>query len=161
MEIRELNTSLASDDMSKFVFRLMNEKFGIQDHMHNYKRVMDVLKEKTGQNDSVFFGMYNDEDELIGVFGATDIVDGHSGKFWMLVWNKDCVCLSAMKYIKNFLDCLAGIHDLRRIEAQTPCDKLVRILKALRFKVEGRFKNGYRWQGKFYTLYQLRKLKEV
>lgn len=161
MNIEQMNTDMASADMNTLTYRLMNEKYGLPDCNRNYKKVTTLLKDAAKQSDAIFMGVYDDEGELCGSFGITDVVPFHEGRFYMLLWDKKAMVPSTLKFVKNFVDCVAGTYDLRRIVIQTPCQRLCRVLKNAGFKVEGRFRHGYKWNDKYYTLYQLRKLKEV
>jgi hypothetical protein len=101
-------------------------------------------------------GIYNGNG-LVGTYFITDISPDHEARF--LFWGWGNLGLSGQRQqVKEYIDKTMETYRLRRVYAQTPDPKLVRYLKTLGFKDEGRFKFGFRWDGKLFTLYNLRKL---
>lgn len=153
--IRPLNTDLASDDMSTWIYHMMNDKMYLPDSLRDYNLVIDTLN-STASVSTKPMGIYHGG-KLMGVFTMTDIVPTHQARLLFWGWGKWCA-LGAVKVLREYIDIESKKWELKRIYAQTPFRNLIKLLGLVGFSEEGRFKRGYQYGGKLYKLYQTRML---
>ncbi len=155
-EIKRLNTELTSKDISALTFHLLNTPLYLPDTLRDMKNLLGSITSVVASSPEPY-GIYSNGD-LRGVFLVTDIIVGHEARFLMWVWDSKGYTPTVARWVGDYLDAIRDTYGLVRIVAQTPCQKLGRMLKRLGFGEEGRFKRGYKHLGKFHTLYQYRRL---
>jgi RimJ/RimL family protein N-acetyltransferase len=155
--IRRFDTAVTGTDFREFSYRLLNSKNYLPDVLRDYKA---LLAEYTHTMDKCCqpFAVVDKDNKLAGMFFINDIVPGHKGTFFCWMWGKGCSC-SVLKFMKEYIDSCAEEYQLSRVECRTPDENgLGRLLKALKFKLEGRLKFGYKSGGRLTTLFCYRLL---
>jgi RimJ/RimL family protein N-acetyltransferase len=155
--IRRLDTNPASADTAEFTFRLQNEKFYLPDIYKDYQRMLGKYQQMMCECIQPWCLVA--DNKLGGVFFTSDVVPGHEAVFYIWIWAKGCYTATTKEFINGYIEHCAENYGLDRIVCRTPDDKgLGRLLERLGFKLEGRFRAGYKHGGKLYTLYQFRRL---
>jgi len=163
MTIRKLDKNLAHEDWKVLTFHLLEEPLFVPDSLKGYGPLLLALKRVVDEPLSIFMGIYNDEtDELVGAFGIINIVPEDDARFVFWCWDKSAVTHTMVKECRDLITYVKGTYKLYRITAQSATDWLTRFLQEfIGFKVEGRFRGGYKHGGKFHNLYQLRVIGEL
>ena len=155
---RRFDPALTSPDTVEFTFRLQNEKNFIPDVLRDYGRMMDEYSRTMGSCCQPF-AMVDCQNKLGGVFFINDVSPGHEAAFYLWIWNPKCYSAGTHRFMGDYIDHCAESNGLSRLVSRTPDDKrLGRLLERLGFKLEGRFKFGYKSGGKLSCLYQYRRL---
>lgn len=141
--------------MSTLTYHLTHDRFFLPDMLRDLNTVMEMAPE-TFAKSTAPVGVYDGE-ELMGVFFLTDITPLHQARLLFWGWGKWCP-LSAVKNLRAYIQRATETYGLKRIYAQTPDRKLVKLLVLAGFQEEGRFKRAYKFGGKLYKLYQMRML---
>lgn len=95
-----------------------------------------------------------------GVLGFCDIWPGWKAEVMFKFWDKKMWGADFCRELKDVADLFTDELKIRRLYIQTPDEHMTKLLKRLGFKVEGRFKDAFRWNGKSYTLHCMRRIKE-
>ena len=161
MTSKKLDKSLATADMKAFAFRLLNEPLFVPDSIRDYAPLLKSLKRIVEEPLSVLMGAYDANDELVGVFGVINIVPETDARFVLWTWGKPQVTPQLIKDCRDLLTYIKGTYELRRVTAQAASEGQSRVLQAIGFKVEGRFRSGFKHGGQFYNLFQLRIIGEL
>lgn len=161
MTSRKLDKNLATGDMKAFAFRLLNEPLFVPDQIKDYAPLLKVLKRIVDEPLSVLMGAYDANDELSGVFGVVNIVPETDARFVLWTWGKPAVTPQLIKDCRDLLTYIKGTYELRRVTAQAASEGQSRLLQVIGFKVEGRFRSGYKHGGQFHNLFQLRIIGEL
>lgn len=155
MEIRKLDTNLASSDMRDLTFHLLNDDLFLPDVLRELKALMDSLKRVFALSPEPY-GIYVDG-ELAGLILITDIVLGHEARFYLWLWGKGAATHQCVKWLRDYLDYMSNLYGIQRIVTCVAKQEWCRFLeKFLRFKTEARMKHGYKHRGQLHTLFQLR-----
>lgn len=160
MKIDPLDKNLVGDRVTEFTFHLSHDRLFAPDHLRDVPSLLRQLKAAFAEKESVLFGIFND-DAMVGVFGLTNVVKGHDAQFRLWLWGKGGLTIGLVKNIRNFLTYMKDLYGLKRVTAQTADEDHLRLLGLIGFKVEGRFRAGFKWDGKYFQLYQLRVIGEV
>lgn len=161
MTTKQLDKNLAGEDMKVFAFRLLNEPLFVPDSIRDYAPLLKALKRIVEEPLSVLMGAYNASDDLVGVFGVINIVPETDARFVLWTWGKPAVTPQLIKDCRDLLTYIKGTYELRRVTAQAASEGQSRLLQTIGFKVEGRFRNGYKHAGQFHNLFQLRIIGEL
>ena len=96
-----------------------------------------------------------------GMIAFTSIIPGYKADVMLKYWDKKQFNHKLYREMKQLVDIVMEELNLIRLSCVT-ADKKMRDLavKYFGFKVEGRFAKGFRWDGKLYTEYRLRRLRE-
>jgi hypothetical protein len=143
--------------MVEFVYRLLNCPNYLPDSMRDYKVITSDIG-RILESAAPPVGICDSGGKLCGVFCIIDITPGHQARFVCWIWDKEAFSHNVFKAIEHYIGMNMAEMGLRRMVCQTPDESLCELLKRLGFKIEGRFKSGYKSGGKFHLLYQLRKL---
>lgn len=95
-----------------------------------------------------------------GLCGFVDIWAGWKADILFKIWDKSIWGPTLYRELKDKIDLLMNEFRLHRVSIQTPDESMLKMLKRFGFRVEGRFRDAFRWNGAKYTLHCLRKIKE-
>ena len=154
--VRRYDTSLTSDDTREFTYHLMNDKFFLPDVLKDYPRMMSEYQHQMSMCAQPF-GLVGNDNKLGGVFFISELVPGHEGTFFCWIWGK-VYTSTTHTFMLEYIEHYAEEYGLARVVCRTPDERLGRLLERLFFKLEGRFKNGWKSGGKTSSLYQYRRL---
>ena len=158
--IKPLDRSMTGDEFKKWTFHLLNGAYACPDAIRDYTPLVKVIKRLFDEKDNVFMSIVTDHG-LVGVFGIINITKGHNAQFVSWFIDKGSVTAGVVKNIRNFLTYCKDVYSLKRITAETACDKHERILGIIGFKLEGRFRHGFKWHGGFRNLVRMRIIGEL
>lgn len=161
MKIDPLDKNLAGEQVKVLTYHLLHGHLFAPDNLRDLPTLLKRLKAVFAEKESVLFGIYNDEPEMVGVFGLTDIVRGHDAQFRFWLWGKGGMTPGLIKNVRNFLTYMKDLYELKRVTTTSADERHYEVLRLIGFKVEGRFRAGFKWDGKFYQLCQLRVIGEV
>ena len=157
MIIEQLDTNLAGSDVKDWTFQLLSRPLFVPDPIRDYKPLLTTVRRVLEEPGTNFMAIRSDSgDTLLGVYGLFNVVPGVDARFACWLWDKAAVTPGLIKALKDFVVYSKDFHALRRVTVQSACEKMNRILELVGFKVEGRFRHGFKWNGKFHNMYQLR-----
>jgi len=140
---------------------LLNEPLFVPDSIRAYAPLLKTLKRIVEEPLSVLMGAYNDADELRGVFGVINIVPETDARFVLWTWGKPALTHRLVRDCRDLITYVKATYGLRRVTAQAASEKQSQVLQLIGFKVEGRFRSGYKHKGQFQNLFQLRIIGEL
>jgi len=158
MRIDRLPDNMLSDDISEFVFRLMNEPLFLPDILRDYNALTRELKRQLDFPGNKFWGLYRDDDKIGGVIGITSVVPAHEARFLLWIWERAVLTPRMISDISDIIKREMKENALARLWAQVACKNAGRILKLLGFVCEGKFKYAFKHDKKLYTLFQYRRI---
>ena len=152
--IKELDWSVASDDLKEMTFRLINESPFLPDLLRNMDTLSTAINDTFSRSQTPY-GMYG-KNGLGGFFYVTDVVPEHDASFYCWVWDRSAFSHRAVRAIREYIEKAAREYLLRRMTARAAEKNLCHLLEHIGFKSEGRFRFGYKTHGKLMTLIQYR-----
>ena len=155
MNIKPLNTDFASDDMSTWIYHMIHDRMYLPDTMRDYNVLIDTIRSACPKCKKPM-GIYKDG-KLAGVYTITDVVPTHQARLLLWAWGS-WFAGDTVTEIKKYIEEASQEYGLKRVYAQTPDRKQIRLLGIVGFSEEGRFKRAYQVGGKLYKLYQTRML---
>jgi RimJ/RimL family protein N-acetyltransferase len=153
--IDPLDKNMTGEQMKKFTYYLLNGAYACPDAIRDYTPLVKVIKRLFNEKDNVFMAITTDHG-LSGVYGIINVVKGHNAQFISWFWDKEAITPGVVHNIRNFLTYCKDVYSLKRVTAETSCDKHERILGLVGFKIEGRFRHGFKWHGEFRNLIRMR-----
>jgi hypothetical protein len=153
--VKKLDTSLVGQDFRELSYQLLYKPNYLPDCLHDIKELTGSFSHMVNVGGQ-FFGVYHPS--LVGFFFLADIIPSHEATFFSWFWGR--FPHGTVRFIQDYISEYSKQFGLCRIVARTPDDKKHgRILEMCGFKLEGRFKSGYRAGHKTMTLFQYRILK--
>jgi RimJ/RimL family protein N-acetyltransferase len=134
----------------------LNEKNYLPDVLKDMKRLVEEYQFMMGRCCQPF-ALVDNKNQLAGVFWMSEVVPGHEGTVFIWIWGK-CYTATTHRFMLEYIEHYAEECGLSRVVCRTPDTRLGRLLERLFFKLEGRFKNGWKSGGKTTSLYQYRRL---
>ena len=132
--------------------QLYQRPLWIPDEGRNYDAIWQLIYANLINPLNLFYEIGN----MDGVIGFVNVFSGHKGEFFIMLFNKWTHKLN--RDVKKLLSIFAETFKIKRLFTQTPDEKMAKLYESLGFKIEGRQKYGFKWDGKFYTNILLRKL---
>jgi hypothetical protein len=155
---RMLDTSVTGADFRELSYHLMHDANFLPDVLRDYKCM-------TGAYISAVecchqpFALVNGDNKMGGAFFITSIIPGHEATLLCWVWDRKAYTSTTHRIMNDYIGACADEYQLSRLVSRTPDDKkLGKLLEHLGFKLEGRFRSGYKSGGKLQTLFQYRRL---
>jgi len=137
--------------------RLMNDYLYLSDEFRDWKIIYKILFNNISNKKSNDFWEIG---EFGGILGFTGILEGWKCGVTLKFWDKKLWGTKFVREARELIKEIMNKYNLKRISTSSPDERIVKMAKLVRFKVEGRFKCGFKWNNKFYTLHMLRILKE-
>jgi len=160
IEITQFDISLTGPDVKDLSFQLLTRPLFVPDPIRDYKPLLSVMRRVLEEPGANMMAIRNN-DALVGTYGLINVVPGVDGRFVCWLWEKSAVTPGAVKAVRDFIAYSKDFHALRRVTAQSACSKMNRFLELVGFKIEGRFRHGFKWDNRFSNLFQLRVIGEV
>lgn len=160
MNIESFDTTLTGADVKDLSFQLLTRPLFVPDPLRDYKPLLSVMRRVLQEPGTNMMAIRNDE-KLVGTYGLINVVPGVDGRFVAWLWDRSAVTPGTVKAVRDFIAYSKDFHALRRVTAQSACEKMNRFLELVGFKVEGRFRHGMKWGEKFHNMYQLRVIGEI
>jgi len=137
--------------------KLMDEPLYMSDEFRDYSIIWESLMDTLVKPEAHEFYEIGD---FGGLVGFANILPAFKADVVFKIWDKDMWGVGFVKEFKRLCKLIIDRYDLKRLASDSADVKMVRVGKMCGFKVEGRFKNAFMWNGDFYTLHKMRLLKE-
>lgn len=89
-----------------------------------------------------------------------NILEGWKCSMAFKLWEPRLWGTKIIRQGKELIREIFNKYNLKRMETDSPDEKMVKMAKICGFKVEGKFKHGFSWDGETYTLHKMRILRE-
>jgi RimJ/RimL family protein N-acetyltransferase len=155
---RRFDTAITGQDFREFSYHLLNDRNFLPDVLLDMKRMLEEYQFMMGRCCQPF-ALVDGKNQIGGVFFISDVVPQHEATFFYWQWLRGVITPATLRFVNEYIEHYAEEYQLARVVCRTPDDKgLGRLLEALGFKLEGRFRNAYKSGGVLTTLYQYRRL---
>lgn len=132
--------------------QLYERPLWMPDEGRNYDAIWQLIYASLLNPLNVFYEIGN----MKGIVGFMNVFKGHKGEFVLMLFDKYTHRIH--KDVEKIIKLIADAFELKRLFTQTPDEKMAKLYEMLGFKIEGRQKYGFKWDGKFYTNILLRRL---
>lgn len=136
--------------------KLMEEPLYLSDEFRDYELIHKMLFNGFSNKENIYYEMGN----FGGLLGFVNIVSNHKADMVFKIWDKEIWGLRFAKELKALIKETMEKYDLRRMVTESADTKVVKFAKILGWKIEGRFKYGFKWDNEFYTLHRIRIIRE-
>lgn len=106
------------------------------------------------------FHVYYEIGKFDGLLGFTDIIPEYKCGALFKMWNGDVWGPTLARDLTEVTDRFMQEYRIKRMEIETADEKMVKVAKICGFKQEGTKALGFRFDGRLYTSYLLRKLRK-
>lgn len=160
IDITKFDANLAGGDVKDLTFQLLTRPLYVPDAVRDYKPLIGAIRRILAEPGANLMAVRSAE-SLVGTYGIINVVPGADARFVCWFWDRSAVTPGLVKAARDFIAYSKEFHALKRVTAQSACKELSRFLEMVGFKVEGRFRHGMKWDGRFHNLFQLRVIGEV
>ena len=136
--------------------KLMEEPLYLSDEFRDYGLIHKILFNTFGDKNNIYYEI----GEFGGLIGFVNIIPDFKCDIVFKIWNSELWGFRFKTQIKQLIKTIIEKYNLRRIATESPDERMVRAAKICGFRVEGRFKNAFRWEKKMYTIHKMRILGE-
>ena len=105
------------------------------------------------------FHVYYEIGRFDGLVGFTNIIPEYRCGSFLKIWNKDIWGPTLARDLTELADRFMQEYHIKRMELETADERMVKVAKICGLKQEGTKALGFRFDGKLYTSYMLRKLR--
>ena len=106
------------------------------------------------------FHVYYEIGRFEGLVGFTDIIIGYRCSSFLKIWNPAVWGPTLARDLTELADRFMQEYNIKRLELTTADERMVKVAKICGLKQEGTKALGFRFDGKLYTSYMLRKLRK-
>ena len=106
------------------------------------------------------FHVYYEIGRFDGLVGFTNIIPEYRCGSFLKIWNKDIWGPTLARDLTELADRFMQEYHIKRMELETADERMVKVAKICGLKQEGTKALGFRFDGKLYTSYMLRKLRK-
>lgn len=103
--------------------------------------------------------LYYEIGDWQGLAGFRDIVPNYKAHTTLKFWGAELWGKTLVREMRSVLEFFEETFQLVRLESETADPRIVKLTKLLSFDVEGAKKKGFIWNGKYYDLYLLGRVK--
>lgn len=136
--------------------KLMEEPLYLSDEFRNWELIHKMLFNNFSNKNNIFY----EAGEFGGILGFINIVSGYKADMFLKLWDKSLWGASFARELKGLIKDTMIKYNLRRLASDSQDPRMAKMGKIVGFKVEGRFKYGFCWNGEYHTLHKLRILRE-
>ena len=151
--IRSMDDRERRSEISK---KLMEEPLYLSDEFRDWKLIHEVLFKNFSNKNNIFYEI----GEWGGLVGFVNIIPKFKCDIVFKLWNPELWGFKFKTQIKELIKTIMEKYDLKRVSTESSDERMSRLAKIIGFKIEGRFKCGFAWEGELYTLYKMRLLRE-
>jgi RimJ/RimL family protein N-acetyltransferase len=105
------------------------------------------------------FHVYYEIGRFDGLVGFTNIIPEYRCGSFLKIWNKDIWGPTLARDLTELADRFMQEYHIKRMELETADERMVKVAKICGLKQEGTKALGFRFDGRLYTSYMLRKLR--
>ena len=131
---------------------LMDGYLNLSDEKRNQEAIEFILKYR-------FNSEMKNEFYEVGDFGAIigfiDIIPGHKGRLIMKFWDRKIWGKRFVRETRKLIKATMKQFGLKRLEADTPDERVKQMAEIAGFKLEGTKLLDFRWNGEFFPTYIL------
>ncbi len=106
------------------------------------------------------FHVYYEIGQFEGLVGFTNIIPEYRCGAFLKIWNKPVWGPTLARDLTELADRFMQEYHIKRMELETADERMVRVAKICGLKQEGTKALGFRFDGRLYTSYLLRKLRK-
>ena len=136
--------------------RLMNDHLYLSDEFRDWTLIHKALFNNFGNENNIFYEI----GEWGGLVGFMNIVPEFKCEIGLKLWSPEFWGFRFKTQFKQLIKTIMEKYDLKRMAGESPDERMVKLAKICGFRIEGRFKNAFRWERKMYTLHKMRTLRE-
>lgn len=107
------------------------------------------------------FHVYYEIGDFDGLVGFTNILRDYRCGSFLKIWNPEIWGPTLARDLTELADRFMQEYHIKRMELETADERMVKVAKICGLKQEGTKALGFRFDGKFYTAYMLRKLRKA
>jgi len=146
-----------TENKVRFIAKLMlEEPLYLSDEFRNPQTIQQVLIYYLYGSNAMWYEL----GDFGGILAFINVSPGYKAEILFWLWDKKVWSPGMAKELRDFSSDFMKWYKLKRLSASTPDERGVRIAEMAGFKVEGKCKFGFRWNGVLHTNVLLRKLWE-
>ena len=130
---------------------LMNGFLNLDDNFRNYESIYKSMNFYFYYSFSIFYEI----GEFQALLGLTNIIPRHKCDIMFKIFDKDFWGKDFVRELRSLLELYMKELELKRISAESPDPRIVRIAKMVGFKVEGIRNKDFKWDDKYYDNFLL------
>ena len=134
----------------------MEESLYLSDEFRGYELIHKMIFEGFSNEENMYYEMGN----FGGLLGFVNIVPNYKADMVFKIWDTKIWGLGFAKELKALIKETMEKYNLKRMTTESADTKVIKFAKILGWKIEGRFKYGFKWDNKFYTLHRIRIIRE-
>jgi len=136
--------------------RLMNDHLYLSDEFRSYEFIHKMLFNNLGNKNNIFYEI----GEFGGLLGFVNIIPEYKATALLKLWDKELWGGTFVKELKEIIKHTMIKYNLKRLATDSQDPRMVKLAKIMGFRIEGRFKYGFCWNGEYHTLHKMRILRE-
>jgi RimJ/RimL family protein N-acetyltransferase len=141
-----------TEDKTKLIAgELMNGFLNLDDNFRNYESIYKSMSFYFCHSFSVFYEV----GQFQALLGITNIIPEHKADVMLKIFDKKFWGKDFVRETRSLLKLYMKELKLKRISAESPDPRIVKIAKMVGFKVEGVRNKDFRWDGKYYDNFLL------
>jgi RimJ/RimL family protein N-acetyltransferase len=144
------------DKLKILAQKLMEDHLYLSDEFRDYEFIHKMLFTGFSNENNIFYEIGSFD----GLIGFANIIPGFKCEIVFKLWNPKLWGFRFKTQFKQLIKTIMGEYNLKRMAGESPDEKMVRLARICGFKTEGRFKHGFSWDKKTYTLHKMRILRE-
>lgn len=135
----------------KIAHELMNGFLNLDDQFRNYESIYKSMNLYFYYSFSIFYEV----GKFQTLLGITNIIPRHKCDIMLKIFDKDFWGKDFVRETRSLLRLYIKELELKRISAESPDPRIVRIAKMIGFKVEGIRDKDFKWNDRYYDNFLL------
>ncbi len=135
--------------------KLMNEPLYMSDEHRTPEYIDHVIQEYFKLDSNHGFHLAYEILNFDGVLIFANIIDGFKCSLLMKLWNKDVWGPTGVRQARELIKYIMDMFKLRRVEAETPDKRVMKMARLVGMGYEGRKRNDFMWGGELYSQYMM------
>ena len=136
--------------------KLMDEPLYLPDEFRDYELIHKMLFNNFSNKNNIFWEV----GDFGGILGFINIIPTYKCDMFLKLWDKTLWGATFTRELKELIKTTMIKYNLKRLAADSQDIRMAKMGKIVGFKVEGRFKYGFCWNGEYHTLHKMRILRE-
>jgi len=133
--------------------QMMDGYLNLPDEKRNQEAIEFIIKYRflPEMKNNVFYEIGN----FGAIIGFIDIIPSHKCRLVMKFWNRKIWSKRLVREVRELIKATMKQHGLKRLEADTPDERVKRMAEMAGFELEGTKLLDFRWDGEFFPTYIL------